>query len=536
MKRKTVLAGNDASAFSTMKLPCIKAHFVHLNTSGQVRVSGSAKSIKTKFLIFQGPGIRLTLTAKLKSVTWTKLHLTNNLLHMWGSAMNSSKCTDRTGVIFTGNSYQCSRCEAIGESSFQCKSPENTCTCIPGTTRLNRSPGQWLRLALLATIAAAFLLSTPMVAVSQLNPELKEALDYHKAGKLKEAVEVYTEAITKNPKSPEAYNWRGMAYEDQGDLAKALADFDKALELSNNYGDAYNNRGEVYRKQNKLVEAMNDYRRATELEKNFAEPHYNMALIFEAQKKNDQAVRELDIYLKLKPDAPDKQQLADKIEMLKKTAVAAAPAAPAPGAPPTAAPAAPGAPKPPEAKPAAKPEDKPAVPRPPGPRPGAVQIKPPAPPVFDLGIPGVPPIPITPDVFEGFDVISGIISLLFYLFPAAMIFLIARKTNTSLPWLAFIPIAQVFLLLNIARKPIWWLILFLAPILAIPLAFAGSVDPTGGIIVGVLTLILVLVPLAAWLFVCTAMAAERGKSVIWGILTFIPCTTFIGLGYLGLSK
>lgn len=180
----------------------------------------------------------------------------------------------------------------------------------------------------------------------------------------------------------------------------------------------------------------------------------------------------------------------------------------------------------------------PAMPKPGGPRPGAVQIQPPAPPAgIDLGIPGLPPI--SPEMLQGFqqlDAVSGIISLLFYLFPCVMIFLIARKTNTSLPWLAFIPIAQFILLLNIARKPLWWLILFLAPILAIPLGIMSSFDPTGGILFGVLALVLVLVPLLAYLFVCTAMAAQRGKSVIWGILTWFPCTSPLGLAYLGLSK
>lgn len=452
--------------------------------------------------------------------------------------MKNSKCTDRPEVTCAGISDHCSRGEAGWRSPFLSTRLNSMLACIPETTRIGRLPGKWLKFALLGVIAAAFIFSIPTVAMSQLSPELKEALDYHKAGKLREAIDVYTEAVQKNPKSPEAYNWRGMAYEDLGELDKALADFNKALELSDNYADAYNNRGEVYRRQNKFTEALNDYRRAADLEKDFAEPHYNMGLIFEAQKKNDQAIRAFEAYLRVKPTASDRDQVLQRIQTLKKTAVAAAPAAPAPGAPPTAAPAAPGAPKPPEAKPQPGPGEKPGAPKPPGTRPGAVKITPPPPPPpgIDLGIPGMPPIPITPDMLGQLDAVSAIISLLFYLFPAAMIFLIARKTNTGLAWLAFIPIAQIILLLNIARKPIWWLILFFAPVLAIPLAIAGPFDPTGGIIVAVLALVVVLVPLAAWLFVCTAMAAQRGKSVAWGILTFIPCTSPIGLAYLGLSK
>ena len=378
-----------------------------------------------------------------------------------------------------------------------------------------------LRTLVVILITAGLFVLSVNSAPAQLPADLRDALEAHKAGKLQDAVEIYTEYLAKNPKSAEAYNWRGMANEDLGQLNKALADLNRALELSPNYSDAYNNRGEVYRRQNKVVEAMNDYRKATELEKDFAEPHYNMALILEAQKKNELAVREFDTYLKFKPNAPDKQEITARIEALKKAAAAAP-------APPGTAPKAPDQ-KTPEATPG-----QPGAPKPAGPRPGAVQIPPPPPPGIDLGIPGVPPIPT--EYLASLDIVSGIISIVFYLFTAAMLFLIAVKTNTSLPWLAFIPIANIILCLKIARKPLWWLALFLLPILALPLTMLIPMDPTEGIIVGVLTLLLSLVPLVVWLFVSLGIASARGKSVAWGVLLFIPCTSFIALAYLGLSK
>ncbi|WP_041286408.1 tetratricopeptide repeat protein [Desulfomonile tiedjei] len=380
-----------------------------------------------------------------------------------------------------------------------------------------------LRTLVIILITAGFFMLSASSASAQLPADLRDALEAHRAGKLQEAVEIYTEYLVKNPKSAEAYNWRGMAYEDLGQLNKALADLNRALELSPNYSDAYNNRGEVYRRQNKFVEAMNDYRKATELEKDFAEPHYNMGLILEAQKKNELAIREFDTYLKFKPNAPDKQEITARIEALKKTAAATP-------APPGTAPA----PKAPDQKAPGVAPSPPGAPKPAGPRPGQVQIPPPPPPGIDLGIPGVPPIPV--DILASLDIVSAIISLVFYLFSAGMLFLIAVKTNTSLPWLAFIPIANIILCIKIAGKPLWWLALFLLPILALPLAMLIPMDPTEGIIVGVLTLLVSLVPLVVWLFVSLGIASARGKSAVWGVLLFIPCTSFIGLAYLGLSK
>jgi hypothetical protein len=378
-------------------------------------------------------------------------------------------------------------------------------------------------------------LSTCMPAISQMNPELQEALTLHKAGKVNEAVEIYSEVLKKNPRSAEAFNWRGMAYDDLGQPDNALADFNKAIDLSPNYADAYNNRGEVYRKKKMYPQALGDFKKAAELEKGFAEAHYNMALIHELQHRKEQAAAEYGIYLRVRPDAPDRPQVSGKIQELRKqmaqAQAAGQPAAPgeppAPGQPPTP----PSAPAPGQIKPGMPPV--PPKFGPPGMPAGPMQ------PGLDLGIPGVPSFPIPTDLnkfLAGMSIVSSIVSLLFYVFTAVMLYLIANKTGTSLPWLAFIPIANIFLMVQIAKKPIWWLALLFLPIITPIIALLAIVDPTGGIIVAVLTGAVILVCVAAWLLVSIGISSARGKSVIWGILLFIPCTSPIALAYLGLSK
>jgi len=398
-------------------------------------------------------------------------------------------------------------------------------------------------IAILVAVVSVTCAAMPVFA--QLPQGLTEALENQKAGRLKEAVEIYTEVIAKNPRSAEAYNWRGMAYEDLGQLDQALADFNKAIEISPDYADAYNNRGEINRKKNTIPQAIADYRKAAELDKNFAEAFYNIGLMYEIQKKDALAIREYENYLKFKPDAADKQQILDKIEALKKTA------ATQPAPPPPAAEKKPGE-RPgalkalPEKKAGEVPgvqkslPEKKAGERPGLPKPG-MPMKPPTPPGgVDLDIPGLPQIPVSPDMLlamaAGGGVIGLIISLLSYLFPAIMLFLIARKTNTSLPWLAFIPIAQVILALNIARKPIWWILLFLLPVLILPASLLEAAMPTGGMLPLAVLLLTMIVAIVVTLLVCLGIARERGKSGIWGVLLFIPCTSPIALGYLGLSK
>lgn len=84
---------------------------------------------------------------------------------------------------------------------------------------------------------------------------------------------------------------------------------------------------------------------------------------------------------------------------------------------------------------------------------------------------------------------------------------IAKKTNTENPWLAWIPIVNIILMLNIAKKPLWWIVLCLIPLVNI--------------------VILIIV----WM----AIAEARGKPNWWGILLIVPLVGIIVPGYLAWS-
>jgi hypothetical protein len=71
-------------------------------------------------------------------------------------------------------------------------------------------------------------------------------------------------------------------------------------------------------------------------------------------------------------------------------------------------------------------------------------------------------------------------------------------------WLAWIPIANIILMLNIAKKPIWWIILFLVPL------------------VNIVMIVLI------WM----GIAEARNKPSWWGILIIIPIVNLIVPGYL----
>jgi len=97
--------------------------------------------------------------------------------------------------------------------------------------------------------------------------------------------------------------------------------------------------------------------------------------------------------------------------------------------------------------------------------------------------------------------------LAFYIYHALALQTIARKTNRDDGWLAWIPIANLFLMVMIAKKPVWWVLLFFIPLVNF--------------------VVIVLV----WM----AIAETRGKPNWWGILYIIPPVSIIVPGYLAWS-
>jgi hypothetical protein len=100
-----------------------------------------------------------------------------------------------------------------------------------------------------------------------------------------------------------------------------------------------------------------------------------------------------------------------------------------------------------------------------------------------------------------------VIGLAGYVYVALALQTIATKTNTENAWLAWIPIANIFLMLSIAKKPMWWFLLCLVPLVNI--------------------VILIMV----WM----AVAEARHKPNWWGILTIVPVANIVVPGYLAWS-
>jgi hypothetical protein len=98
----------------------------------------------------------------------------------------------------------------------------------------------------------------------------------------------------------------------------------------------------------------------------------------------------------------------------------------------------------------------------------------------------------------------AVIGIAFYVYFALALQTIAKKTNTPNDWWAWIPIISAILMLNIAKKPVWWFILFLVPLV--------------NIVIIIITFM--------------AIAEARNKPNWWGILMILPLVNLIAIGYL----
>jgi hypothetical protein len=114
---------------------------------------------------------------------------------------------------------------------------------------------------------------------------------------------------------------------------------------------------------------------------------------------------------------------------------------------------------------------------------------------------------LTTGVGMGIMLVAVLVGLAAYVYMSLALQTIANKTSTANAWLAWIPIANLFLMLSIAKKPMWWFLLLLVPLLNIVIA------------------------IMVWM----AMAEARGKPSWWGILTIVPVANLVVPGVLAWS-
>jgi len=111
-------------------------------------------------------------------------------------------------------------------------------------------------------------------------------------------------------------------------------------------------------------------------------------------------------------------------------------------------------------------------------------------------------------IFAGVMLIWLLIVAVTYIYLAICLMKIAKKTGTANGWFAWIPILNLILMIQCAKKPMWWIIMFFIPF------------------VNVIFYILL------WMGIAEAVK----KPSWWGIMIIVPIMNIIMPGYLAFSK
>ena len=123
------------------------------------------------------------------------------------------------------------------------------------------------------------------------------------------------------------------------------------------------------------------------------------------------------------------------------------------------------------------------------------------------GMQGIPP-GVPTGLLAGFGMMLIIVGIISYIYTCLCLFLIANKLDVPAPWIAWIPLIQVWTFVSSAGKPWWWILLLLVPIV--------------NTIVGI------------YLWVC--ITENLGKNKWLGLLMLVPIVNFVFLGILAFSK
>lgn len=100
------------------------------------------------------------------------------------------------------------------------------------------------------------------------------------------------------------------------------------------------------------------------------------------------------------------------------------------------------------------------------------------------------------------------ISIALWIYFAVCFMRIAAKTQTPNGWLAWIPIANIALMLMIAKRPMWWVVLLLVPFVNIVVMVMMMMD----------------------------IAKNCGKPPWIGVLMIVPVVNLFVPGYFAFSK
>jgi predicted O-linked N-acetylglucosamine transferase (SPINDLY family) len=132
-----------------------------------------------------------------------------------------------------------------------------------------------------------------------------QALQHHKAGRLREAEQLYRKILSKHPKHAQAMHNLGVLANQIGRPDLALDLIRRTIALNPCFPDVHNNLGNALKDNGQLDEAIAAYRQAVALNPNFPEAHGNLGIALKCKGQLDQAIAAYRRAVVLQPNYPE---------------------------------------------------------------------------------------------------------------------------------------------------------------------------------------------------------------------------------------
>jgi protein O-mannosyl-transferase len=127
-------------------------------------------------------------------------------------------------------------------------------------------------------------------------------LALQQAGRTREAVEHYEQALQIKPDYADAHYNLGIVFFREGKLDDAIGHFEHALRISPDYTKAHYNLGIVFMQEGKLSDAIGHFEEALRIDPDYAKAHANLGTALARMGKNEEAAAQFEQALRINPD------------------------------------------------------------------------------------------------------------------------------------------------------------------------------------------------------------------------------------------
>ena len=127
---------------------------------------------------------------------------------------------------------------------------------------------------------------------------IDQALDFHKNGKINEALNLYLELIKKEEKNPQLLFLLGTAYVQKEKTKVGIEYLKKSLSIKPENASAHSNLGNAFKNLNRYEEALESFDKAIQINPNFADAYSNRGVILQEMKRFDEALQSYDSAIK----------------------------------------------------------------------------------------------------------------------------------------------------------------------------------------------------------------------------------------------